>query len=196
MRIGVLELLEDTAPADWVVAAIQTFGVDIGSLVPEGFAAYARILHPAAHLTPGDERPVRWADIASANGRVAHPEMQFPHLTGYWPHRGASGESLWNHEPDEGCLPRDHANVLAVLLASFTTTPERCWFCVWAGFGGSKVPYEQEHKVQLPQRTYHLLSGPIDGINETFHQPVYAGGSQSAKPLRRRRFFRWPRRTW
>ncbi len=35
------------------------------------------------------------------------------------------------HEPDEGCLPRHIAAVLAVLLARFTTTQDRCWFCVW-----------------------------------------------------------------
>ncbi len=201
MRIGLLEIQTDLSPAGWVADVIHPLGQDVGSLVPEGFEAYARIFHPAEYVVPGTERPVRWAEIAATNGRRVHPEMQFPHLTGRWPHRDSSkGDPLWNCEPDEGCLPRDHSAALAAVLAPFTTTPDPCWFCVWDGFGGSKLPYAQKHKMQLPQRTYHLLKGPIEGINETFHQPAQSEHTRSSQQLRRR-WFRYrpvgpPERGW
>lgn len=171
MRIGVLTLQDDVSPAQWVTDRIQTFGESVASLVPTGFEAYARIFHPALSLIPGEERSVPWAEIATAGGRKAHAEMQLPNLTGQWPHRDQQTESSWNHEPDEGSLPRDIAVMLGMLLAPFTTTPDRCWFCVWDGFGGSKLPHQNPHKVELPHRLYHLLQGPIEGIKESFLEP-------------------------
>jgi len=127
MRIGVLELKEDVSPAAWVVDRIHPLGEGVRSLVPEGFEAYVRIFHPAHNVTAEVERTVRWAEIAEAHGRQAHPEMQFPYVVGEWPHRNLPAGSLWNHEPAEGCLPRDVSVVLAALLTRFTTTPDRCW---------------------------------------------------------------------
>jgi len=169
MRIGVLALQDDVSPARWVTDRIHTFGENVASLVPEGFEAHARVFHPTS--TTGAERSVSWAEIATANGREAHAEMQFPNLTGQWPHRDRQKESFWNHEPNEGSLPRDIAVLLGTLLAPITTTPDRCWFCVWDGFGGAKLPYQNPHKVELPHRFYHLLQGPIEGINESFLGP-------------------------
>jgi hypothetical protein len=34
-----------------------------------------------------------------------------------------------------GLLPRKQLLVLRTVLEPFTRTPERCWYCVWAGYG-------------------------------------------------------------
>jgi hypothetical protein len=60
VQIGVLELQDDVSSARWVVDLIHPLGQDVGSLVPEGFEAYARIFHPAYNLAPGEKRSVGW----------------------------------------------------------------------------------------------------------------------------------------
>ena len=42
----------------WVEESLKAFGT-LHSLLPDGFAAYARIFHPA-YLNEDEERPVQW----------------------------------------------------------------------------------------------------------------------------------------
>ena len=53
-----VEFSEDVSEARWVEERLSAFGT-LRSLLPEGFAAYARIFHPA-YLNRDEERPVRW----------------------------------------------------------------------------------------------------------------------------------------
>ena len=48
VRVGMLELQNDLVPAGWAVDRIHDFGVDVGSVIPEGFGAYVRLFHPAS----------------------------------------------------------------------------------------------------------------------------------------------------
>lgn len=59
----------DASIADWLVDAMHPFAQDVGSVIPPGFEAYARVFHPAGK---GDEdwEAVRWTDIARANGKA------------------------------------------------------------------------------------------------------------------------------
>jgi len=43
--------------------------------VAETFSAYLRLFHLAR--IGAEDRHVTWAQVAEANGRIAHPEMQF-----------------------------------------------------------------------------------------------------------------------
>ena len=64
-------------PASWIRSRLHPFGMDVGSFVPEGFAAYARVFHPPYRLAPeGNRVPVRWRDIAAANNRTIAAEME------------------------------------------------------------------------------------------------------------------------
>jgi hypothetical protein len=71
----------DLSPADWIVAGV---GRDegVGSLLPAGFEAYARVLHPAAVGDGGGLRAVTWAEVAQANKRRLHRLVQFDALIG------------------------------------------------------------------------------------------------------------------
>src|SRR5205823_2449842 len=68
--------------ANWVVVGLRGFAESVLSLVPPGFEAYVRIFHPAARTIGHEFQPVRWTEIAAANGRKVHPGMQLPALTG------------------------------------------------------------------------------------------------------------------
>jgi hypothetical protein len=64
------------------------------------------------------------------------------------------------NELDWGELPLPERGVLVDVLREATTTPDRCWFCIWEGFGlYFNGVYE---RVRLPERDYVLYGGPID----------------------------------
>lgn len=159
-----------TAPADWVTSALVTFAQDVTSLVPRGFAAYVRIAHPATELPSG--APVRWAEVARFNGRDAHPLMQWHCITGGWEFmHGSSQPGCWDNEPREGTLPREVGGPLAEVLAAHTSTPDRCWFAVWEGFGGLPDEVRAAPRFELPGRAYHLFEGPASAITHDVLAP-------------------------
>ncbi|WP_317570405.1 hypothetical protein [Rhodococcus jostii] len=72
----------DVEPGMWIVKHVHQFNEHASaSLVPPAFASYARIFHPAMTI---DDVPVRWADVAAANGTTAHPVMEWGSLVGSW----------------------------------------------------------------------------------------------------------------
>lgn len=157
-----LEFADDPAPAEWVVDGLVGFGENVGSVVPHGFDAYARLLHPAALAG----QPVSWSDIAHANGKTMHAEAQFERISGVDPWHSTQ-PGIWDAPPTIGHLPgttrhdvHDLATPLVDALASNTRTPERVWFCVWEGWGGMQRP-GGEPPVRLPGRKYWLMRGPI-----------------------------------
>ncbi len=190
-----LELQDDLAPVGWVVDRIHDLGVDVGSVIPEGFDAYVRLFHPAVRYQAGEEVSVRWAEIAAANGRAVHPGMQWPHISGVWEHSGENAPGLWDQEPEVGTLPRSYAARLGELLAGFTSTPDQVWFCVWAGWGALRFhpngssglltsgrPRRKRRSprqkppaltLQLPGRDYYLLYGPVGGVAESMGKPPF-----------------------
>jgi hypothetical protein len=120
--------------ADWIGPRLHPFAQDVGSVVPTGFAAYARILHPA--WTPWAPKPseVRWSDVAAWSGRVIHPEVQFHAIAQPAPGRQV-GPSPWSEAPRPGTLSTGQATALAQVLPNHTTTSDACWFCLWEGYG-------------------------------------------------------------
>ena len=57
-----LEWLDDVSHAHWIEESLSDFGT-LQSMLPRGFANYARIFHPAYF---GDtEQPVRWNTVAA-----------------------------------------------------------------------------------------------------------------------------------
>jgi hypothetical protein len=115
---------DDVGPAGWIGPRLQPFGnVKVGSIIPTGFEAYARIETP---------------------------------------------------------------NQLAGVLARHTSTPDRCWFCLWDGYGDlhgppavaylyfwkegeprtpppppPPPPKLRKSRVRLPNRDYLLFTGSV-----------------------------------
>ena len=121
---------EEVGVAEWIRERMHGFAVDVGSVIPHGFDAYARIFHPAwlPHMIE-----VRWSEIAASTGRRVHPEMQFhtiaSPLPGHW-----TGLESW-YGPRVGTLSAGQVRALIPLLARHTSTPDRCRFCLWDGYG-------------------------------------------------------------
>ena len=120
--------------ADWIPGRLHPFAQDVGSVVPTGFGAYARIFHPAWTSSYTQQAiPAGWSEVAAANGTVVHPEMQFHTISRSV--RGGHTTSGWDGEPRMGVLPDSQGVVLAEILARHTATPSVCWFCLWEGYG-------------------------------------------------------------
>ncbi|MFJ2766327.1 hypothetical protein [Streptomyces sp. NPDC087300] len=94
----------DLSPAHWLSEhgpGCGTFGTVTG-VAAAGFAAYARVLHPATL----EERPVRWSTVAAAYGRETAPgtdwyevaglDRDYQNLSEY----GLPG--VWDEHPSEG----------------------------------------------------------------------------------------------
>ena len=177
-----VSLARDVNSGRWVVERTTGPWHQVGSLLPAGFAAYARIFHPAyrrvseRECAGEDAKPVRsldgsigwnkeipWAEVAAANGRVAHPAMDWVTITGSERYlHGDCQPGLWDEEPIEGSLPVASNRRLISVLRPRTTTPELCWFAIWDGFGRIAVSRESA-KLMMPNRPMVLFSGPITG---------------------------------
>ena len=158
--------LHDVSSAAWIGPRLHPFGQDIGSVIPGGFGAYARLFHP---VEVDESRRERWSDVAARNGRIVHSEMQFHMIA---TPRGQTPSVDYNrrNQPRMGTLHLGHRRILVDHLRKATTTPDRCWFAMWEGFGGLNDGGVRE-RVQLPSRNYLLYSGTIDRALETPMDP-------------------------
>lgn len=154
--------LRDVSPAAWIGPRLHPFAQDIGSVIPQGFAAYARIFHP---VEVDGSRRERWSDVAARNGRVVHSEMQFHMISAP---RGQTPSVDYNrgNQPRIGTLHVDQRRILVDHLRVATTTPDICWFGMWEGFGGLDDGTIRE-RVRLPNRNYLLYTGAIDRALES-----------------------------
>ena len=148
----------DTSPASWVGLRLHPFNQDTGSIVPEGFEAYCRVFHPDGPLfADGSFRS--WTEIAKNNGRIAHRNMQFHMIDRPMgspvPDRMHEGSG-----PSTGTLPPMELQRLVEVLRLETGTPDRCWFCIWEGYGNIEIG--DAALVQHTARNYGLYPGPID----------------------------------
>ena len=82
-----LTLRTDVAATEWVDESLLplrglTQGVRVGEIVPTGFEAYARILHPASRRVGDRFEPITWSELARTRGKTIHPEVQLKALLG------------------------------------------------------------------------------------------------------------------
>lgn len=177
----------DVAAASWIRPRLATDFGTVGSVVPAGYPAYARLLHPVED----GERLRRWSDVAAATGRTVHPLVQWHRLVGAVDPRGAT-DGQGAGPPRVGELVPEHLAALLDVLAGHTGTPDDCWACVWEGYAWvAKVPGSialfgftddgeppvLEHgppgftaeqlagpRVRHPNRSYLLLRGPLTSV--------------------------------
>jgi hypothetical protein len=171
---------DDLTAAAWIAPRIGTFGSGVRGVIPAGFEAYARILHPAESDTG---EGVRWDAVASACGKIAHPLMQFHTLVGVEPTEYDVDSAHWTgSSPDRGNLEPESLAALLDVLARHTAAAQQCWFCLWDGYGGSfgterstgiGVPrINFDARVELPQRRYVLFGGPLAAVLEVGYWPT------------------------
>ncbi|MGH3318116.1 MAG: hypothetical protein ACRDO0_18390 [Nocardioidaceae bacterium] len=175
------ELVPSTrvSEADWYGAALVGWGT-VESVIPQGFAAYARILHPPSG--PAGER-ARWADVAHWSGTVLHPLAQFSALAGRWEYDQRDGIGWPGDDPLVGCLDLGQLRLLCGILAGHTTTPSACWLTVWAGFGDLPENWSRTApQVLQPGREYYVFDRALDDVLEFSRQIEDVGWDQDPLP--------------
>jgi hypothetical protein len=183
---------DDLSAASWIAPRLGAFGSGVRGVIPGGFEAYARILHPA---DSADEH-ARWSEVAAACDKVAHALMQFHTLVGVGPNEYDVDSAAWTGSvPDQGDLEPASLAALLEVLARHTASLQQCWFGVWEGYGwlrpggpilfastdGTPPPPPSERRfaaidydarVPLPQRKYLLFGGPLNAALEIGDWPT------------------------
>ena len=161
-----LDWSDDVAQAAWIAKRLSGRGEQVATVfVPSGFEAYARILHPAEEPDRGGGRLVRWREVAAWSGLVLDPYAEFASIA--LPPVPVNAPPPWSDQgPRHGSLYPPDAAVVIDHLRRATTKPERCWFCLWDGYGWSSdaIPESVENgpRVRLPDRSYFLYRGAVD----------------------------------
>jgi len=130
----------------------------VAEIIPAGFAAYARIFHPA--YSSVENREISWDEIARITGKTSHSKMQW-HLITACSHSDICMKGL--ETPVMGHLPEKQAKALAEILYKYTSTPDNCYFAIWDGWGypSLKMLEKQTTSFQLYDRSYYLVKGDI-----------------------------------
>jgi hypothetical protein len=115
----------DVSVGDWIAPRLRGFGGHVNQVVPGGFAAYARLLHPAQAETG---RSVPWAEVCRRTGRTAHPLMQWTSIAGAEWSASAS-------PPSVGTAPPEVLTAVLDVLGRFTPADRDCFHALWEGWG-------------------------------------------------------------
>ncbi|MEU9703328.1 hypothetical protein [Streptomyces sp. NPDC047981] len=154
----------DLGPARRLTERGPGFGAfgTVGGVAAPGFAAYARVLHPAAL----GERPVRWETVAAAYGRRVGALTDWHEVIGaerFYQNAAEYGlPGVWDEHPAEGPTPSEVAQALVPVLTRHTGTPERCWFGLWEGYG--RREWTGTPTFPTPERDEILLSGTLADV--------------------------------
>lgn len=184
---GRLRHLTDMTAADWIRPRLAPFGSGLTAIVPSGFDAYARILHP---VLTNDDAVTTWSAVAAETGKVAHAQMQW-HVIATLP----SGRQLADQGgPDEGVLEEPQLQTLCAVLRRHSRDREDCVHALWNGHGGwssggrvmrldrdgREGPWRAARCVLpsevvggplllLPNREYFMFAGPVDAALDFVH---------------------------
>ncbi len=177
-------------PADWLLERLTDFAVNVASLVPSGFEAYARVFHPAEKVTctadadqSSTSELLRWADVAELTGRTPHKLMQWASIQGPHPelydYTALKAGNVYIRAPLGGSLPLELTQALWPLLGQHTGTPNECFFAVWEGFGGLPKFIHEAPALEIPDRRFYLFSAPLQTVEQSFYtgaSPADVGG--------------------
>jgi hypothetical protein len=174
-----VELMTDLSAAAWVEEALRWWpsgrGFAVRDFVPDGFEAYARILHGTRRVE-SDESTKRWRDLANDRGKTMHPLVSFEALVGG---RGPEEADDWDDLVPLEELNEREAATLSNLLAGFSATTDLGWFALWDGYGvfGPPSGYSNYPRVRTlwsrsdppaAGREYLLFEGPLEAVSN-FH---------------------------
>lgn len=196
MVARLVRVSDDIAAGEWIASSLEGGFGAVTRTVPSGFAAYARICHPA---TDPAGRLAPWREVVRHTGRTVHPLMQWHAIVGSADPLNMTG-SLWpGDDPERGNLVPEVLERLCDVLGDHTATPERCFFCLWEGWGwirrssggpsvaraarAGDAPVSSDHpiappfsddelrrpKMHLPGRDYLLLAGPLEAALQIGH---------------------------
>lgn len=159
VRIGELVAEDDVSPARWIHPRLAPRRpgewARLTSMLPSGFDAYARLLHPAyqlEHGADGELRSVRWSDLGKSRGIEPEGDVGFADLADWTP-SGPHPPVGFTHEPCRGTMDPLEYRVLAEVLDEWTLS-DVGWCCIWEGYGWPELPqqFQGPPRVRLAQR--------------------------------------------
>ncbi len=178
-----LRVAQDPTVARWITSGLDNHFATVASVVPTGYQAYARILHPARDESG---KQTSWSAVAYTTGRQPHALMQWHALVGVTDPMDMS-KSLWHGErPIRGSLDRETLETLCEKIALSTPISIKCYFCLWEGYGdlenygwredglsdnelcarpGHVLSQDElrSPRLRLPDRNYVVIEGPLMG---------------------------------
>lgn len=173
----------DTKRADWVVERRVGPRNTLHSVVPTGFASYARILHPAwsaESLDRGDEKawnelragwreaedlaPVRWDDTAAENSRHAHRLMQWSDICS----PGVRKPGMAGTDPPlEGELTPEIVEKLFDVLATYSDEYQEVLCGFWEGYGRFYTSRAKARfKNYAGDQSYIIFNSTLAGVRD------------------------------
>lgn len=169
-----LVMSDEVEAAQWIRGRLSAPEEQVvTSIIPAGFEAYARVLHPP-QLPEGQYPLVRWRDVSRWSGTAMHEHVQWHEIA--LPETTPSAQAPWRSQgPRQGAPFDEDMKVLVEHLAATTSTPASCYFCVWVGHLGPAARYTSSGRpseqipapphpsrlVQLPWREYAMYEGPL-----------------------------------
>ena len=139
----------------WIASGIDEWepGRDwtIGHMIPAGYPAYLRILHPATLETGDDQQDISWRETAAISGRTLTALSNFEDLLP--PHDIGVGVPYDNHVGERLCTR------MAEVLAANTATPQACTFLFGMYWGAMFPEGETMPAVELAGTRYSAAAG-------------------------------------
>ncbi|MGB3699144.1 MAG: hypothetical protein WBA05_17095 [Gordonia sp. (in: high G+C Gram-positive bacteria)] len=159
------EVLRDARLAEWVDPLLSAANSGtVGSLVPDGYERYLRVLHPA-EKTADDVvvESFQWADVARINGKIAHAEMQWTRISEKYPDLD---RGLWNEGPHRiDFLQPEVTDEIAHLLGGDSNP--RCVFAFWEGNTAFDEITSEFPKASIGRFNYYLTAGDVGRASQT-----------------------------
>ncbi len=192
----------ETGRGGWIGPRLTGRAGSVGSVVPAGFEAYARVLHPpratppgpGASTGPGAEFPAgparwSWARVAEHTGAVIHPQVQWAGIA------GGTDNTLrlpggWDLDaPAPGYLDPELLAVLMTVACGATTTAAPLTLGLWSGWevaGADLVPFT---RAGASDRERRAARGEVGAAHAAAVDPAVAlalaGGPYLELPGRR-----------
>ncbi|HEY8112093.1 MAG TPA: hypothetical protein VII16_04410 [Actinomycetes bacterium] len=129
-----LEPVADVSAGDWIVEALPGLLGTVGSVVPRGLEAYARVLHPIEFFD--GRRSLTWAELCRLTGRTPHALMQWGAITRPTADAlGTAPSGVWDDgDVRVGSLAPPALRALIDALAPVTGAQD-CFHALWEGWG-------------------------------------------------------------
>ncbi|MFL6074860.1 MAG: hypothetical protein ACJ73S_15800 [Mycobacteriales bacterium] len=185
MAMGNLEPVADVSAADWIAERLAGPVGTVSSVVPGGYPAYARVLHPVEFDDDSGRAPLTWARVCELTGGVPHALMQWHAIVR--PAARSRSVVAWDDgDVRVGSLAPDALAALLDVLGPFTGEQD-CYHALWEGWGwvdgggvtvvaftddGTAVPAPPVEpgvppevwalpRLRLPDRDHLLFRGPL-----------------------------------
>ncbi|NKG22431.1 hypothetical protein [Paeniglutamicibacter terrestris] len=178
---GTFTALGGNEQGRWLHARLATSFGDPNTVVPRGFEAYARILHPILRDRPKapetwetvftsetlsmEEELVSWATVAAVQGQQVERYSQGSDLVapvGIDPSTPWVDAQGWRYgETVEGFLDATTLSRVAVILSRYTSTPANGVAALWEGWGSGTSARYASSKARNLVNTIRWLTGGV-----------------------------------